>query len=116
MLDLHLPVMGGFEVMNTLGQRGSRLPVIVITGRGDAETKARALQAGARAFLEKPLDHRSLMAAIQTALEAETQPRRATTVSRQAIAQRQAPIPTSPRRLRSPGGRAPAGCAPPSFP
>src|SRR5215510_11744731 len=43
-LDLHLPVMGGFEVMNSLGPRGSRLSVIVITGRGDAETKARALQ------------------------------------------------------------------------
>src|SRR5262249_25263459 len=38
-LDLHLPVMGGFEVMNTLGHRGSRLPIIVITGRGDAQTK-----------------------------------------------------------------------------
>jgi two-component system, LuxR family, response regulator FixJ len=76
-LDLHLPVMGGFDVMNTLGQRGSRLPVIVITGRGDAQTKTRALQAGATAFLEKPVDHRSLMAAIQTALQAHTRARAA---------------------------------------
>jgi FixJ family two-component response regulator len=67
-LDLHLPVMGGFDVMNTLAQRGSHLPVIVITGRGDAQTKARALEAGAVAFLEKPVDDRSLMTAIQTAL------------------------------------------------
>jgi two-component system response regulator FixJ len=52
-LDLHLPVMGGFDVMNTLAQRGSRLPVIVITGRGDTQTKVRALEAGAVAFLEK---------------------------------------------------------------
>src|SRR5262245_5388959 len=69
-LDLHLPVMGGFDVMNTLAQRGSRLPVIVITGRGDAQTKARALQAGAVAFLEKPVDDKSLMTAIRTALRA----------------------------------------------
>jgi len=34
--------MGGFEVVNTLGQRGSRLAAIVITGRGDAQTKAPA--------------------------------------------------------------------------
>jgi two-component system response regulator FixJ len=67
-LDLHLPVMGGFDVMNTLAQRGSHLPVIVITGRGDAQTKARALEAGAVAFLEKPVDDHSLMTAIQTAL------------------------------------------------
>jgi two-component system response regulator FixJ len=69
-LDLHLPVMGGFDVMDTLAQRGSRLPVIVITGRGDAQTKARALQAGAVAFLEKPVDDKSLMTAIRTALRA----------------------------------------------
>jgi two-component system response regulator FixJ len=67
-LDLHLPVMGGFDVMNTLSQRGWRLPVIVITGRGDAQTKARALEAGAAAFLEKPIDHKSLMTAIRAAL------------------------------------------------
>jgi two-component system, LuxR family, response regulator FixJ len=67
-LDLHLPVMGGFDVMNTLIQRGWRLPVIVITGRGDAQTRARALEAGADAFLEKPIDDRSLMTAIQAAL------------------------------------------------
>jgi two-component system response regulator FixJ len=69
-LDLHLPVMGGFDVMNTLAQRDSRLPVIVITGRGDSQTKARALEGGAVAFLEKPVDDRSLMNAIQTALRA----------------------------------------------
>ncbi len=67
-LDLHLPVMGGFDVMNTLSQRGWRLPVIVITGRGDAQTKARALEAGAAAFLEKPIDDKSLMTAIRAAL------------------------------------------------
>jgi two-component system response regulator FixJ len=54
--------------MNTLSQRGWRLPVIVITGRGDAQTKARALEAGAAAFLEKPIDHKSLMTAIRAAL------------------------------------------------
>jgi two-component system response regulator FixJ len=70
-LDLHLPVMGGFDVMNTLAQRGERLPVIVITGRGDAQTKARALEAGAIAFLEKPVDDRSLMSAIEIALRAQ---------------------------------------------
>jgi two-component system, LuxR family, response regulator FixJ len=67
-LDLHLPVMGGFDLMDTLTERGSQVPVIVITGRGDSQTKARALEAGAVAFLEKPLNDQSLMLAIQTAL------------------------------------------------
>jgi two-component system, LuxR family, response regulator FixJ len=81
-LDLHLPVMGGFDVMNTLAQRGSRLPVIVITGRGDAQTKARALEAGAIAFLEKPVDDKSLMTAIRTALRPQASAAEARSTSR----------------------------------
>ena len=67
-LDLHLPAMGGFDVMNTLTRRGVLLPVVVITGRSDAQTRARALEAGAVAFLEKPVDDQTLMNAIDTAL------------------------------------------------
>jgi two-component system response regulator FixJ len=67
-LDLHLPAMGGFDVMNTLSRRRVRLPVIVITGRSDSQTRARALEAGAVAFLEKPVDDQVLMNAIDTAL------------------------------------------------
>jgi two-component system response regulator FixJ len=67
-LDLHLPAMGGFDVMNTLARRRVPLPVIVITGRSDSQTKARALAAGAVAFLEKPVDDQILMNAINDAL------------------------------------------------
>ncbi len=67
-LDLHLPAMGGFDVMNTLARRGVPLPVIVITGRSDAQTRARALESGAVAFLEKPVDDQALMNAIDSAL------------------------------------------------
>jgi two-component system, LuxR family, response regulator FixJ len=67
-LDLHLPSMGGFDVMNTLARRGVPLPVVVITGRSDAQTRARALAAGAVAFLEKPVEDQVLMNAIDAAL------------------------------------------------
>jgi FixJ family two-component response regulator len=67
-LDLHLPAMGGFDVMKTLARRAIRLPVIVITGGGDAQTRARALESGAVAFLEKPVDDQALMGAIDSAL------------------------------------------------
>jgi two-component system response regulator FixJ len=67
-LDLHLPAMGGFDVMNTLARRRVPLPVIVITGRSDSQTRARALEAGAVAFLEKPVDDQVLMNAIDAAL------------------------------------------------
>jgi len=73
-LDLHLPAMGGFDVMNTLARRRVPLPVIVITGRSDSQTKARALAAGAIAFLEKPVDDQTLMNAIDAALRGNRVP------------------------------------------
>jgi FixJ family two-component response regulator len=71
-LDLHLPVMSGLEFMELYGARLKDMPVILITGRGDAATKARALEAGVLAFIEKPFDDDRLVDLIRTALERKT--------------------------------------------
>ena len=68
-LDLHLPVMSGLEFMERYGSRLKDMPVILITGRGDPATKARALEAGVIAFIEKPFDDERLVDLIRTALE-----------------------------------------------
>jgi two-component system, LuxR family, response regulator FixJ len=67
-LDLHLPVMGGLDFLASRGKEGLELPVIMVTGRGDDASRARALELGARAFLEKPVDDRELLSAIERAL------------------------------------------------
>jgi two-component system response regulator FixJ len=67
-LDLHMPVLGGLELMDQLAARGIRLPVVVITGRFDRKTTQRALAAGASAVLRKPFDHGELVDAIDRAL------------------------------------------------
>ena len=67
-LDLHLPVMSGLEFMERYGSRLKDMPVILITGRGDPATKARALEAGVIAFIEKPFDDERLVDLIRTAL------------------------------------------------
>jgi|SRR5579862_2748213 len=67
-LDLHMPVLGGFELMGRLAERGIRLPVVVITGQFDRKTAQRALAAGASAVLRKPFEHGELMDAIDRAL------------------------------------------------
>lgn len=69
-LDLHLPVMGGLDYLASLGKEGPGLPVIMVTGRGDDASRARALELGAVAFLEKPVDDRELMSVIDRALAA----------------------------------------------
>ena len=67
LLDLDLPGMGGLDLLRLLRRDGSRLPVIVITGRGDSAV-AQAEEAGAIAVLEKPFLDRALMACIDRAL------------------------------------------------
>lgn len=67
-LDLHLPVVSGFDLLTTLRQRKMALPVIFISGRSDKATKARALRAGAVAFFDKPVRDEPLIEAISSAL------------------------------------------------
>jgi FixJ family two-component response regulator len=51
-----------------LQKRGNGIPVIFITGHGDEEIKESVKQAGAIAFLEKPIDHSTLLNLIDSAL------------------------------------------------
>ncbi len=54
LLDLNMPVQGGWETFNRLTALDPHLPIIVITARPDQHTLAAA--AGVSALLEKPLD------------------------------------------------------------
>ncbi len=56
LLDLHMPGKGGQELLEILIARESRIPVVVMTGNADAKSRSRALNTGAMAFLEKPVD------------------------------------------------------------
>jgi len=67
-LDLHMPEMSGFEVQGALAGGHAGVPVVVITGHDTPESRVRALQLGARAFLCKPVNDEALLAAIGTAI------------------------------------------------
>lgn len=62
LLDLEMPRMDGFEVLRHLRSEAAyeRLPVIVATGREDVEAVDRAFEAGATAFVVKPVNWRLL--------------------------------------------------------
>ena len=70
LLDLHLPVVGGLEVLNKMRSKGLALPVILITGGGDGATAARARTVCALLVMEKPLDHKLLLANITRIFQA----------------------------------------------
>ena len=66
-LDIRMPGMDGLTLQKHLAQLGSELPVIIMTGHGDVASAREAFRAFAVDFLEKPLDHRKLLAAIADA-------------------------------------------------
>jgi FixJ family two-component response regulator len=50
-LDLHMPGMDGLSLQRRLADDGCHIPIIVLTAHGDGEARARAMDAGAVAFL-----------------------------------------------------------------
>jgi two-component system response regulator FixJ len=69
-LDLHLPVISGLDFLGSQAKGDLEIPVILITGRGDQATRERALELGAAAYLEKPVDDRELLSVIDRVLAA----------------------------------------------
>jgi FixJ family two-component response regulator len=63
-LDVGLGGMSGIELQRRLRAEGSALPIIVVTGRRDERVQERARQNGCSAFLWKPFDAETLLAAI----------------------------------------------------
>jgi DNA-binding response OmpR family regulator len=64
LLDLMLPEVSGFEVIETLRAEGSRLPTIVLTAKGAEEDKVRGLDLGADDYVTKPFALRELVARV----------------------------------------------------
>ena len=60
--------MSGLELQRQLATAHDPMPIIFITAHGDEETRARALRAGAVAFLDKPFSDEVLLRAVQAAL------------------------------------------------
>jgi putative two-component system response regulator len=72
LLDLHMPYLNGFEVMEQLRAHipaGTYLPFLVLTADVSPHVKQRALSEGARDFLTKPLDNAEVVLRIQNLLE-----------------------------------------------
>jgi FixJ family two-component response regulator len=67
-LDVRMAGMSGVDLLRHLAAVGSRVPVIMLTAHADDDTRRRSLDAGATAFLAKPVRTSALLDAVRSAL------------------------------------------------
>jgi CheY-like chemotaxis protein len=67
--DINMPGMTGLEMLPKVRELRPRVPVIMITAYGDAETKRKAMEGGASGLLTKPIDFAVLREEIDTRLQ-----------------------------------------------
>jgi FixJ family two-component response regulator len=72
--DLRMAGMSGLELQAKLAQDGRSIPIVLITAHGDARERARALRAGAVAFLDKPFDDNLLLEIVCGIIKPDSHP------------------------------------------
>ena len=69
-LDIGLPGLEGYEVLQELRGRGSMVPVLVLTGRPDIRDAVACLEVGADDYMTKPFRFEELLARVRARLRA----------------------------------------------
>ena len=72
-LDLGLPDIEGHELLGMIRGRSDRVPIVVVSSRGDESSKVLALDLGADDYITKPFGMDELLARIRTALRHQLQ-------------------------------------------
>jgi DNA-binding response OmpR family regulator len=67
-LDVMLPELSGFDVCRQAREKGIRIPIIMLTARGEEIDKVLGLELGADDYMTKPFGLRELLARVKAAL------------------------------------------------
>jgi DNA-binding response OmpR family regulator len=73
LLDIMLPKRNGFDICGVIRQRG-RVPIIIVSARGQKVDRIRGLNLGADDYMTKPFDLDELLARVQAVLRRSRQP------------------------------------------
>lgn len=71
-IDIGLPSKSGLEIIKTLRERGSLLPILILTARSSWQDKVQGLEMGADDYLTKPFQMEELQARIKALLRRST--------------------------------------------
>ena len=72
-LDIGLPSLDGFDVLDQLRSQGSTMPVIVLTARDSVTDTVSALEGGADDYMAKPFRFAELLARVHLRLRQRTE-------------------------------------------
>jgi len=73
-LDIMLPKLGGFELCRKVRSEGVRVPILMLTARGDDADRVHGLDLGADDYVTKPFSVRELLARVRALLRRGTPP------------------------------------------
>lgn len=76
-LDVRMPGLSGLDLQDELVNRGTVLPIIMITGYAEVPMAVRAMKAGAIDFIEKPFSDQDLLDRVRLAIDLSQQVRAA---------------------------------------
>lgn len=71
-LDIMMPKIDGIAVLRKLRQKGSLVPVLLLTAKSEVDDKVLGLDAGANDYLTKPFHSRELLARIRAKTRTQT--------------------------------------------
>jgi len=96
-LDLSMPGVNGLELQQALVSRGGAPVIVFMSGRADVPASVEAMKGGAVEFLVKPVDARTLLGAVLSALEKDRE-RRDARAGRERVERRLATL--TPREMQ----------------
>ena len=77
LLDLLMPGIGGFEVLNKIRRASANVstPLVIVSALSDQATKDRCMKAGANAYVVKPVERNGLVAAVKAQIAGRGKPK-----------------------------------------
>lgn len=99
-LDIGLPTLDGFEVLNQLRGEGDRTPVIVLTARDSVGDTVSGLENGANDYMTKPFQFAELLARVRLRLTDESAGSGATSADRLVLTHDDLELDLRTRRVR----------------
>ncbi len=71
-LDIMLPMIDGFSILQTLRREDEKIPVLILSARGDTKDKVKGLKYGVDDYLSKPFDLEEFMLRVERLLKKTT--------------------------------------------